>query len=88
MLYEVITCLLLLPLTALGADKPQTYVIKKGDTLWGISEKFLKDPDYWPSLWSNKPFIRNPHLIYPGQKIAIRVITSYSIHYTKLYDST
>jgi len=68
----LLSCLLLLPLTALGADKPQTYVIKKGDTLWGISEKFLKDPDYWPSLWSNNPFIRNPHLIYPGQKIAIR----------------
>lgn len=50
-------------------DDAQIYVIKKGDTLWGISKRFIKDPDYWPSLWANNPFVTNPHLIYPGQKI-------------------
>ncbi len=48
-----------------------TYIIKKGDTLWGVSERFLKDPFYWPNLWSHNPDIPNPHFIYPGQKIAI-----------------
>ncbi len=67
----MLTCLLLLPLSALAQGEVQTYVIKKGDTLWGISQKFLTDPNYWPSLWSNNPFVTNPHLIYPGQKIAI-----------------
>jgi hypothetical protein len=67
----MLTCLLLLPFSALAGEEMQTYVIKKGDTLWGISQKFLKDPHYWPSLWSNNPFVTNPHLIYPGQKIAI-----------------
>ena len=67
----MLTCLLLLPFSALAQSEMRTYVIKKGDTLWGISQKFLKDPHYWPSLWSNNPFVTNPHLIYPGQKIAI-----------------
>lgn len=62
--------LLLLALPAAAQeDQGRTYVIQKGDTLWGISERFLKDPDYWPSLWSNNPDIRNPHFVYPGQKI-------------------
>ncbi|MEJ2202377.1 MAG: LysM domain-containing protein, partial [Desulfuromonadaceae bacterium] len=66
-----ITCLLLFPLSTLAQDGEKTYVIKKGDTLWGISQKFLQDPHYWPNLWSNNPLVTNPHLIYPGQKISI-----------------
>lgn len=61
----------LLPVLIFAKGVPQTYVITKGDTLWGISQRFLKDPDYWPNLWSNNPFVTNPHLIYPGQEIAI-----------------
>jgi len=68
----LLTCLLLMPLCAFAQGKTQIYTIKKGDTLWGISDRFLKDSDYWPNLWSHNPFIGNPHLIYPGQKIAIR----------------
>ncbi len=67
----LLTCLLLFPLCAFAQEKVQTYVIKKGDTLWGISQRFLTDPYYWPNLWANNPFVTNPHLIYPGQKIAI-----------------
>jgi len=54
------------------ADEGQTYTIRKGDTLWGISERFVSDPFYWPNLWSKNQFITNPHLIYPGQKVIIR----------------
>jgi hypothetical protein len=54
-----------------GKVIPKTYVIKKGDTLWGVSQRFLKDPQYWPNLWSYNEFVTNPHLIYPGQKITI-----------------
>jgi len=66
--------LLILPLALLAqplqAKEPvRTYTIQKGDTLWGISQRFLKDPYYWPNLWSNNPYIANPHLIYPGQKV-------------------
>ena len=70
----ILACLLLLPLPALaqsGKASGQTYVIKKGDTLWGISQRFLKDPGYWPDLWANNPFLGNPHFIYPGQRVAL-----------------
>lgn len=57
-------------LSAFAAEK-RTYTIKQGDTLWGISERFIKDPYYWPSLWANNPDITNPHLIYPGQEVRL-----------------
>lgn len=47
------------------------YEVQKGDTLWGISRKFIVDPYYWPDLWANNPDIQNPHFIYPGEKLRI-----------------
>lgn len=51
--------------------EPTVYVIKKGDTLWGLSERFLSDPFYWPNLWGRNPDITNPHFIFPGQKVKV-----------------
>jgi LysM domain len=53
------------------AAEGQIYTIKKGDTLWDLSKKFIDDPYYWPNIWSKNPAITNPHLIFPGQKIRI-----------------
>ncbi len=50
---------------------PEEYVIQKGDTLWDLSQKFLNNPWYWPKIWSNNPYIENPHWIYPGNKLRI-----------------
>ncbi|WP_173195918.1 LysM peptidoglycan-binding domain-containing protein [Geobacter sp. SVR] len=65
--------LLALPCLAVGADQeePAVYVIKKGDTLWGLSDRFIKDPGYWPELWSKNGQITNPHRVYPGQKVRV-----------------
>ncbi|MFD2179114.1 LysM peptidoglycan-binding domain-containing protein [Veronia pacifica] len=50
---------------------PKTYVVKKGDTLWGISAIYLDKPWKWPELWKVNPSIANPHLIYPGDVLSL-----------------
>jgi hypothetical protein len=56
----------------LADGAPERYVVKAGDSLWGIASKFLKDPYRWGELWKlNAEEIRNPQRIYPGQVIAL-----------------
>jgi hypothetical protein len=58
--------LILLGLVALTVS---AYFVKKGDTLWDLSDEFLNDPFAWPDLWENNKHIQDPHWIYPGDSI-------------------
>lgn len=52
-------------------DAPDEYAVQIGDTLWDIAATFLRDPWYWPEVWYVNPQIENPHLIYPGDLLAM-----------------
>lgn len=72
-LFLLVSSTLILSSAVMAADqeKPAIYVIKQGDTLWGLSERFIKDPNYWPQMWSKNSQITNPHFIYPGQQLRV-----------------
>ncbi len=62
------------------------YTIKKGDTLWTLSQKFYNSNWVWPGLWGINGKIKNPHLIYPGEKIKIflkKTLKQPSVKYVK-----
>lgn len=57
------------PQASAQSEEPTVYVIQKGDTLWGLSDKFFRDPGFWPDLWSRNQQLTNPHFIFPGQRL-------------------
>ena len=56
------------------ADAPNSYTVVRGDTLWDISDRFLKEPWRWTEIWGYNPQVVNPDLIYPGDKLALNYV--------------
>ena len=50
----------------------EIHTVKSGDTLWAITQEYLKDPFLWPQVWEANPNVANPHWIYPGDEILIK----------------
>ncbi len=75
------------------SDRPDNYTVKRGDTLWSISGKFLQQPRLWPKVWHKNPQVKNPHLIFPGDILSFEIVNGKpSIRHTrgrevKLYPS-
>ncbi|TET94552.1 MAG: LysM peptidoglycan-binding domain-containing protein [Desulfobacteraceae bacterium] len=57
--------------SSISAGKKATHIVKKGDTLWSICEKYYGDPYLWPELWEMNQFVTNPHWISPGDVITL-----------------
>ncbi len=55
-------------------DAPTEYTVVRGDTLWAISGRYLNKPWLWTELWDSNQHIKNPHLIYPGDKLELQYI--------------
>ena len=58
----------------LADDFPDRYTVVKGDTLWDISGKFLRDPWRWPEVWQGNPQVENPDLIFPGDVLVLTFV--------------
>jgi nucleoid-associated protein YgaU len=56
------------------AKEPRFYTVKKGDSLWKIATEVYgkgKGPKYTVIFEANKPMLKDPDLIYPGQVLRI-----------------
>ena len=62
------------PPPTIKADAPNRYIVKKGDTLWDISGRYLDSPWRWKEIWATNKQIKNPNLIYPNDILILCVI--------------
>jgi len=51
---------------------PPVHVVKRGDTLWELCDRYFRNPWDWPRVWSYNPELQNPHWIYPGDQIRLQ----------------
>ncbi len=52
---------------------PDVHVVRRGDTLWGLCDQYFRNPYQWPRIWSYNPQLQNPHWIYPGDRVRMRI---------------
>src|SRR5690348_3219936 len=58
--------------TRAATDTTARHTVKKGDTLWDLANFYLRNPFLWPQIYKlNTDIVRNPHWIYPGQRLRL-----------------
>lgn len=58
--------------TSPAAKEPKLYTVKKGDTLSAIAQKEMGAASKYPEIFeANKPMLKHPDKIYPGQVLRI-----------------
>ena len=62
------------PAPTIKADAPNRYIVKKGDTLWDISGRYLDSPWRWKEIYATNKQIKNPDLIYPNDVLILCII--------------
>jgi hypothetical protein len=51
---------------------PPIHLVRRGDTLWDLSDRYFGNPWQWPRVWSYNPQVANPHWIYPGDQLRMQ----------------
>ena len=72
------------PVAAQPTGSPSTYVVQRGDTLWGIAERQLGDPLEWQAIYhlnEGRPqpdgtTLTDPHWIDPGWTLLLPATSS------------
>src|SRR6188508_575837 len=59
--------------TPAGEERVVWHVVRPGDTLEGLSERYLGDHERWPENWRLNPQLVNPHRIEPGERLRLKV---------------
>jgi len=54
---------------------PDIHLVRRGDTLWDLCNRYYQNPWAWPKVWSYNPQIANPHWIYPGDQLRLTSAT-------------
>lgn len=72
----------------LFAEEYKEHIVKKGDTLWSLSERYQRDPFKWINIWKLNPKVSDPHWIYPGWTLRIGKDEIQVIKKEKLVETT
>lgn len=62
----------ILPADRARARVPDIHIVKRGDTLWDLCDRYYGNPWQWPRIWSYNAQVANPHWIYPGDQLRMR----------------
>ncbi len=68
----VLVALVILPTFVSGQQSPLNHTVVRGETLWGLAQRYYQDAYLWPRIYeANRADVADPHWIYPAQVLVI-----------------